>query len=156
MKRALLVALLGGGAAQAQMPALDATMAQAITAGCASHAAAKRQSQAVAVFDRGGGLVAALRMNGVGPGPMAFAIAKGEAVAAWGFATSGMAEGAKSFPGFAAAPKVVTVADGVPVFSADGRARIGAVGVSGEDPADDVSCAVAGIVAAGLRAEPAR
>lgn len=156
MKRMLVIALLWSGVAQAQVPALDAAMAQAIIAGCASHAAGKQQSQAVAVFDRGGGMVAALRMNRVGAGPMAFAIAKAEAVAAWGFATSGMAEGAKSFPGFAAAPKVVTVPGGVPVYSSDGRARIGAVGVSGEAPADDVSCAIAGIAAAGLKSEPSR
>ena len=45
----------------------------------------------------------------------------------------------------------MTVAGGVPVFSADGRERIGAVGVSGEAPADDAACAEAGIAAAGLR-----
>jgi uncharacterized protein GlcG (DUF336 family) len=45
----------------------------------------------------------------------------------------------------------VTVAGGVPVYAADGKQRIGAVGVSGEAPADDAACAEAGIRAAGLR-----
>ena len=37
------------------------------------------------------------------------------------------------------------------IFSADGKVRIGAIGVSGEEPADDAQCAEAGIRAAGLR-----
>lgn len=156
MKRLIMAALLLGGAAQAQTPLLDAKTAQAIVAGCAAHAAAKGQSQAVVVVDRGGGVVASLRMDRVGAGPMLFAVKKAEAVAAWGFDTAGMAEGAKGTPGFAAAPGVVTVPGGVPVWSADGKARIGAVGVSGEDPADDVACARAGIAAAGLRFERLR
>ena len=48
-------------------------------------------------------------------------------------------------PGFAERPHVVIVPGGVPVFSADGKTRIGAVGVSGEAPADDAACAEAGI-----------
>jgi uncharacterized protein GlcG (DUF336 family) len=75
-------------------------------------------------------------------------------VAAWGFSTAAMAEAARTTPGFGDAPHVVTVAGGVPVFSRDGRSLIGAVGVSGEAPADDAACAEAGIGAAGLR--PAR
>jgi len=103
------------------------------------------------VVDNGGHLIAALRMDGNGSGIFDFALAKAEAAAAWGFSTAQMAESAKGTPGFANAPHVVTVAGGVPVFSADGRARIGAVGVSGEAPADDAACAEAGIKAAGLR-----
>lgn len=152
----LVAALLAGGAAQAQTPLMDAKTAQAIVAGCTAHAAGKGQSQAVVVVDRGGGVVASLRMDRVGEGPMLFAVKKAEAVAAWGFPTAGMAEGAKGTPGFALAPAVVTVPGGVPVWSADGKARIGAVGVSGEAPVDDHACAEAGIVAAGLRVERVR
>jgi uncharacterized protein GlcG (DUF336 family) len=82
---------------------------------------------------------------------MDFALAKAEAVAAWGFSTADMAEGAKNTPGFAFAPHVVTVAGGVPIFSADGRTRLGAAGASGEAPADDAACVIAGIAVAGLR-----
>ena len=130
---------------------LDAKAAQAIVAGCAAHASAKMQSEAIAVVDTGGHLVAALRMNGNGSGMMDFAIAKAEAAAAWGFSTAEMVDGAKGTPGFANAPHVVTVAGGVPIFSADGGTRIGAAGASGEAPADDASCIEAGINAAGLR-----
>jgi glc operon protein GlcG len=132
-------------------PRLDAKIAQAIVNGCAAHAAGKRQSHAIAVVDTGGHLVAAVRMDGNGSGMMDFALAKAEAVAAWGFSTAEMAAGAKDTPGFALAPHVVTVAGGVPIFSGDGKTRLGAAGASGEAPEDDAACVAAGITAAGLR-----
>jgi glc operon protein GlcG len=135
----------------AQAPALDARSAQAIIAGCVSEAAARKQSHAIVVVEPGGHIVAALRMDGNGTGIFDFALAKAQASAAWGFSTANMAEGAKSTPGFGNAPHVVIVPGGVPVWSADGKARIGAVGVSGEAPEDDAGCAEAGIKAAGLR-----
>jgi len=130
---------------------LDARAVEAIVHGCVAHAIAKKQSEAIVVVDMGGHIVAALRMDGNGSGIFDFALAKAEAAAAWGFSTAQMAENAKGTPGFANAPHVVTVPGGVPVFSADGKTRIGAVGVSGEAPADDAECADAGIRAAGLR-----
>ena len=135
----------------AQAPALDARAAQAIVAGCVVHSAAKKQSHAIAVVDTGGHTVAALRMDGNASGIFDFALAKAKAAAAWGFSTAQMAEGARGTPGFERAPHVVIVPGGVPVFSADGKARLGAVGVSGEAPADDAACAEAGVRAAGLR-----
>jgi glc operon protein GlcG len=145
--------LIAGAAplpAQPAAPALTAPLAEAIVAGCRSHAAARGQSHAIAVVDPGGHLVAALRMDGNRSGMMDFSIEKAKAVAAWGFATARMEEAAKGTPGFARAPGVVTVAGGVPVFSADGRTLIGAAGASGEAPADDAACVEAGIKAAGL------
>lgn len=154
MRKALVaasLALMFGSAAQAQQTILDARTAQAIVAGCAAHSTAKKQSHAIAVVDTGGHLVAALRMDGNGSGIMDFSLAKARAVAAWGFSTEQMSTSARETPGFGQAPQVVTVAGGVPVFSGDGRTRLGGVGVSGEAPADDAACATAGIVAAGLR-----
>ncbi|HEY5712388.1 MAG TPA: heme-binding protein [Allosphingosinicella sp.] len=146
------ILLLASAASPAQPPQrLDARSAQAIVAGCVTHSAGRNQSHAIFVVDAGGHEVAALRMDGNGFGIMEFARAKAEAAAAWGFSTAQMAEGARATPGFADAPRVVTVAGGLPIFSADGRERIGAVGVSGEAPADDAACAEAGIIAAGLR-----
>ena len=130
---------------------LDARAAEAIIHGCVTHASAKKQSEAIVVVDTGGHVVAALRMDGNGSGIFDFALAKAEAAAAWGFSTAQMVEAAKRTPGFAYDPHVVTVPGGVPVFSADGKVRIGAVGVSGEAPPDDAECAEAGIKAAGLR-----
>ena len=145
------LALTVGIPAYAQQTILDARTAQAIVAGCAAHATAKKQSQAIAVVEVGGHLVAALRMDGNGSGIMDFSIAKAKAVAAWGFSTAQMAASARETPGFGQAPHVVTVAGGVPVFSADGKTRLGGVGASGEAPDDDAACATAGIAAAGLR-----
>ena len=156
--RAAFVALIlmASTPLKAQQVALEARTAQAIVAGCAAHATAKKQSHAIAVVDLGGHLVAALRMDGNGSGIMDFSIAKAEAVAAWGFPTAQMEQAAKETPGFANAPHVVTVPGGVPVWSADGKTRIGAVGASGEAPADDAACAEAGIAAAGLRSSRVR
>ncbi len=132
-------------------PVLDARTAQAIVAGCVAQATSRSQSHAIAVVDEGGQLVAALRMDGNGSGIFDFALAKAQASASWGFSTANMLEAAKATPGFANAPHVVTVPGGVPIWSADGKTRMGAVGVSGEAPADDVACAEAGVRAAGLR-----
>jgi uncharacterized protein GlcG (DUF336 family) len=152
-----LAMLLNATAASAQTGAtLDARTAQAIVAGCAAHATAKQQSHSIVVVDLGGDPVAALRMDRNGSGTFDFALQKAAAVAAWGFPTSGMEEGAKEVPGFARAPHVVTVPGGVPIWAADGKTRLGGVGVSGEAPADDAACAEAGIRAAGLRSRRVR
>jgi uncharacterized protein GlcG (DUF336 family) len=145
-----IVALAAPALAQSTT-ALDARAAEAIVRGCATHALAKKQGHAVVVVDPGGHVVAALRMDGNGSGIFDFALAKAQAAAAWGFSTAQMLEGARGTPGFDRAPNVVIVPGGVPVFSADGKTRMGAVGVSGEAPADDAACAEAGIKAAGLR-----
>ena len=144
-------AFLAAAATAQPAPTLSAQSAQAIVAGCVAHATTKRQSHAIVVVDQGGNMVAALRMDGNGSGIFDFSKAKAEAAAAWGFSTAQMLEASRGTPGFDRAPKVVIVPGGVPVFAADGKSRIGAVGVSGEAPADDAACAEAGIAAAGLR-----
>ena len=156
MRVLLLFTAFVSASASAQLaPTLDAKSAEAIVAGCATHAKARQQSHAIVVVDMGGNVVAALRMDGNGSGIFDFSMAKAEAAAAWGFSTAQMLESSRGTPGFDRAPKVVIVPGGVPVFSADGRTRIGAVGVSGEAPADDAACAEAGIRAAALRSSRA-
>jgi glc operon protein GlcG len=152
----MILAFPASLAAQSGAPTgLTAAAAETVVAGCKTHSSAKGQSHAVAVFDGGANLVAALRMDGNRAGIMAFAMAKGRAVAMWGFSTAAMADAARETPGFGDAPDVVTVPGGVPIYSADGRTMLGSVGVSGEAPADDVACAEAGIRAAGLSARAA-
>ena len=155
MRSAMLLFALAASASAQPAAVLDAKSAQAIVNGCATHATAKKQGHAIAVVDTGGNLVAALRMDGNGSGIFDFALSKAEAAAAWGFSTAQMLEGARGTPGFDRAPKVVIVPGGLPVFSADGKVRLGAVGVSGEAPADDAACAEAGIRAAGLKSSRA-
>ena len=151
MMRLALVLAIAAPAASQPSTTLDARAAQAIVNGCVAESTSRMQSHAIVVVDNGGPVVAALRMDGNTSGIFDFALAKAEAVAAWGFSTAQMEESAKGTPGFANAPHVVTVAGGVPVYSADGKSRIGAVGVSREAPQDDAGCAEAGIKAAGLR-----
>jgi uncharacterized protein GlcG (DUF336 family) len=153
MRRALIVAaaMTASPAMSQTAPVLGARAANAIVAGCVAQSTAKNQSHAIAVVDSGGHLVAALRMDGNGSGIFDFALAKAKASAAWGFATAQMLDSARGTPGFERAPNVVIVPGGVPVFSADGKVRIGAVGVSGEAPVDDAACAEAGIKSAGFR-----
>ena len=148
---AALVLMPAPARAQATVE-LDAAAAQRIVAGCADHATARGQSHAIAVVDAAGSLVAFLRMDRNTPGVAEFALEKARAVAHWRFSTAGMEEAAEGTPGFARAPRVVTVAGGVPIFSPDSR-FLGAVGVSGEPPEDDAACASAGIEAAGFRTE---
>ena len=143
------VATLGAQAAPAPA-AVTAAAAQAIIEGCRAHSAAKRQSHAIVVMDGGASVVASLRMDGNRDGILAFATAKARAVAQWGFATAAMADAARTTPGFANAPDVVTVPGGIPIYNASG-AFVGSVGVSGESPPDDVACAEAGVRAAGLQ-----
>lgn len=145
-----LVLVSASLAAEPGPTSLNLAAAESIASGCRAFAAAKGQSHGIAIVDAGGHLVLAARMDGNREGVMAFAIEKAKAAALWGFPTSGMAEAVKSTPGFARAPYVVTVAGGVPIVGPDGRTLIGAVGVSGEDPADDSACAEAGIKAAGF------
>ncbi len=157
---AMLASLIWPAGCAAQMQ-LSAAAASQIIEGCAVHAKAKRQSHAIAVYDAGGHPVALLRMDGNAPGIIEFAMEKATAVALWHFSTANMAGAAKDTPGFGNAPHVVTVPGGIPVFSADGKQFVGAVGVSGEAPMDDADCAEAGVKAAGLssslrKTDPAR
>lgn len=129
---------------------LSASAAAQLIEGCVAHARGKGQSHAIAVHDDGGHPVAVLRMDGNSSGIMEFAMQKAKAVASWRFSTADMATAAGETPGFANAPHVVLVAGGIPIYSADGRQFLGAVGVSGEAPAHDAACAEAGVRAAGL------
>lgn len=129
---------------------LNAAAASQIVEGCAAHARNKGQSHAIAVYDYGGHPLALLRMDGNAPGILEFAMQKADAVAHWHVSTAAMASAARETPGFADAPHVVVVPGGIPIYSADGRTFLGAVGVSGEAPSDDVACAEAGVRAAGL------
>ena len=129
---------------------IDAQSARRMIDGCVAHSTAKQQSHAIAIYDAGGNPVAVLRMDGNSPGVTEFAMQKAAAAAHWRFSTAQMESSAKQTPGFANAPRVVTVPGGVPVFSADGSQFIGAVGVSGEAPQDDAACAEAAVKAAGF------
>ncbi len=119
----------------------------------------KQMPQTVVVLDSGGHLVAAKREDG--SGIIRFEIAVGKAYGAlgmgWGSRT--MMERAAQNQNFLTA--IVAASDGrmVPnpggVLIRDaGNAIIGAIGISGDTADNDEIIAVAGIEAAGLKADP--
>ena len=120
---------------------------------------AKFQPLSVAVLDAGGHLVAFKREDK--SGIMRFDIAFGKA---WGALGMGLGsrtlfERAAQTPQFftmlaaASGGRIVTNPGGVLVRDASGNV-IGAVGISGDTSDKDEVCAIAGIEAAGLKADP--
>jgi uncharacterized protein GlcG (DUF336 family) len=113
----------------------------------------------VAVLDAGGHLVAFKREDR--SGILRYDIATGKAWGAlgMGFGSRELAERAQKAPVFVTAltaiahGRLVPVAGGVLIKDAS-RNVIGAVGISGDTSDNDEACALAGIEAAGLKAEP--
>ena len=113
----------------------------------------------VAVLDAGGHLVAFKREDK--SGILSYDIAYGKAWGAlgMGFGSRTLFERAAATPQFfnalyaASGGRVVTSAGGVLIRNAAGDV-IGAVGISGDTSENDEKCAVAGIAAAGLKADP--
>jgi uncharacterized protein GlcG (DUF336 family) len=112
----------------------------------------------VAVLDAGGHLVAFKREDR--SGILRYDIAYGKAWGAlgMGFGSRELAERSAKAPIFITAlttiaqGRLVPVPGGVLIKGADG-ATLGAVGISGDTSDKDEACAVAGIEAAGLRAQ---
>jgi uncharacterized protein GlcG (DUF336 family) len=112
----------------------------------------------VAVLDAGGHLVAYKREDK--SAILRFEIANGKAYAAlgMGFGSRGLFERAQKAPMFITTlsavsnGRVMAVPGGVLIQDQDGD-TIGAVGISGDTSDNDEACAVAGITAAGLKAE---
>ena len=113
----------------------------------------------VAVLDAGGHLVAFKREDK--SGLLRFDIAFGKAWGAlgMGFGSRTLAERAANTPQFftmlaaASGGRIVTNPGGVLIRDAGGDI-IGAVGISGDTSDKDEACAMAGIAAAGLKADP--
>src|SRR5437764_842727 len=115
----------------------------------------------VAVLDAGGHLVAFKREDK--SGILRFDIAFGKAWGAlgMGFGSRTLAERAANTPQFftmlaaASGGRIVSNPGGVLIRERDGGGDIiGAVGISGDTSDKDEACAIAGIEAAGLKADP--
>ncbi|HWV53419.1 heme-binding protein [Pseudorhodoplanes sp.] len=117
------------------------------------------QPLSVAVLDAGGHLVAFKRDDK--SGILRFDIAFGKAWGAlgMGFGSRTLFERAEKTPMFfttlaaASGGRVVTNPGGVLIRNADGDI-VGAVGISGDTSDNDEICAIAGVRAAGLTADP--
>lgn len=113
----------------------------------------------VAVLDAGGHLIVLKREDGSGILRPEIAIAKAYGSLGMGLSSRELGRRAEKQPTFFAAlttiagGRLATAAGGVLIRAADG-AVIGAVGVSGDMSDLDEACAIAGVVAAGLRPEP--
>lgn len=111
----------------------------------------------IAVLDGSGDLIAYAKEGG---GPLRFNVAFGKAYGAVGMGRSSRALGklGEERPMFmqalidASGGRLVPVPGGVLAKDADGNV-VGAVGVSGDTSDNDAACAIAGIEAAGLKAE---
>jgi len=131
-------------AAQTPRPMLDYASAATIRDTCVAWAKERNLAVAIAVFDESGKLLAFAHMDGAASAVGDFAQWKGRSAATIHVASAVTAEWGRGPPGLA------TWEGGLPVFSAQGVA-LGGVGVSGAESAEDVACAKAGIVAAGLK-----
>ena len=113
----------------------------------------------VAVLDPGGHLVALQREDESGILRVEIATGKAWGALGMGFGTRELAGRASKMPQFFAAlaatsqGRMVPVPGGVLVRDTDGRIA-GSVGISGDVSDNDELCAIAGIEAAGLKADP--
>lgn len=104
-----------------------------------------------AVVDRGGNLMAFLRMPGAFIHSIDLAIDKAYTSASFGFPTKGWMgavghdEGMKL--GFSSRPRLIVFGGGLPIKAGDDW--IGGIGVSGASEAEDEECALAGMSAIG-------
>ena len=136
----------------AQVPGITAEAACALVQAAVRHAESKGWRINVAVVDRGGNLMAFLRMPGAFLHSIDNAIDKAYTSASFGFPTKrwmsliGHDEGMKL--GFAATPRLIVFGGGLPLKAGDDW--IGGIGVSGASETEDEECARAGLAAIGL------
>jgi uncharacterized protein GlcG (DUF336 family) len=119
----------------------------------------KQMPQTVVVLDTGGHVVAAKREDGSGIIRFEAAVGKAYGALGMGWGSRTMMERAAQNPNFltsivaASGGRLVPNPGGVLIRDA-GNAIIGAVGISGDTGDNDEIIAVAGIEAAGLKADP--
>jgi len=129
-----------------------------ITAALAKGAELGLKPLTVAVLDTGGHLIALQRQDRASTLRPQIATAKASGALALGVSSRKIGDMAAERPTFVAslgpisAHGVVPAAGGVIVVDSDGTA-IGAVGITGDTSDNDESCALAGIAAAGLKAQ---
>ncbi len=142
------------------MPNIQLQQARRIVDESLSRARGKGlQPLTIAVLDSGGHLVALGREDGSGLLRPQIAIGKAWGALGMGRGSRALAERAQAHPEFFNA---LTAASGGRIFPVPGGVLVrdaanellGAVGISGDLPDEDESCAVAGIEAAALRADP--
>jgi uncharacterized protein GlcG (DUF336 family) len=137
---------------------MSVTLAQANTIATTALKKARETSCApltVVVLDAGGHVVACQREDNSGIVRFDLAYGKAWGALGMGFGTRELAERAAKAPAFVNALIGASGGRAVPspggVLIRDGKAVIGAVGISGDTGDNDEVCAIAGIEAAGLK-----
>lgn len=134
------------------IPGITWEAAHAAVQAAVQHAAAQGWKINVAVVDRGGNLMAFLRMPGAFIHSIDLAIDKAYTAASFGFPTKawmgavGHDDGMKF--GFSNQPRLIVFGGGLPIRV--GEDWIGGIGVSGASESEDEECAKAGLAAIGL------
>ncbi|MBI4984082.1 MAG: heme-binding protein [Rhodocyclales bacterium] len=134
------------------IPGITWEAAGAAAQAAVRHALAHGWKINAAVVDRGGNLMAFLRMPGAYLHSIDIAIDKAYTAASFGFPTKawmgaiGHDEGMKL--GFANRPRLIVFGGGLPLRLGDDW--IGGIGVSGASESEDEECARAGLAAIGL------
>lgn len=129
-------------------PGISADAAAAAVAAAVRHATEHGWRINAAVVDRGGNLMAFLRMPGAFLHSIDLAIDKAYTAASFGFPTRdwmslvGGDEGMKL--GFSSQPRLIVFGGGLPIGRED---WIGGIGVSGASESEDEECARAGLAA---------
>ncbi|MGV8893696.1 MAG: GlcG/HbpS family heme-binding protein [Burkholderiaceae bacterium] len=135
------------------IPGITWEAASAAAQAALRHAEANGWRINVAVVDRGGSLMAFLRMPCAYLHSIDIAIDKAYTAASFGFSTKdwmaaiGHDDGMKL--GFSAQPRLIVFGGGLPL-RVEGDEWIGGIGVSGASEAQDEECARAGLAAIGL------
>lgn len=135
----------------AAIPGITAEAAAAACSAAVAYAAERGWKINVAVVDRGGNLMAFLRMPGAFLHSIDLAIDKAYTAASFGFPTKawmgaiGHDEGMKF--GFSNQPRLIVFGGGLPIGEGE---WIGGIGVSGASESEDEECARAGLAAIGL------
>ncbi|WP_374277554.1 heme-binding protein [Azonexus sp.] len=135
----------------AAIPGITAEAASAACSAAVAYAAERGWKINVAVVDRGGNLMAFLRMPGAFIHSIDIAIDKAYTSASFGFPTKawmgaiGHDDGMKF--GFSNQPRLIVFGGGLPIGEGE---WIGGIGVSGASESEDEECARAGLAAIGL------
>lgn len=135
-------------------PGISAASASTAVQAAVRHAEANGWRINVAVVDRGGNLMAFLRMPGAFLHSIDIAIDKAYTAASFGFSTKewmpaiGHDDGMKF--GFSNQPRLIVFGGGLPIPDPEGSSEwIGGIGVSGASEEQDEACARAGLAALG-------
>ena len=137
----------------ASIPGITAEAAAAACSAAVAYAAERGWKINVGVVDRGGNLMAFLRMPGAFIHSIDIAIDKAYTSASFGFPTKawmgaiGHDDGMKF--GFSSQPRLIVFGGGLPI-PGEGKDWIGGIGVSGASESEDEECARAGLAAIGL------